>query len=119
TFFVSRGKREGRARGVPGPLLAVVPAGLEDLAAVSVLTDALVQERFKRIVVDPVASSTGVRLLEVPELARTWLTNLLAVLVKYRAHGVGELAERASPRREAAERLERAAGLEVLSRGGS
>jgi arsenite-transporting ATPase len=63
---------------------------------VSVLTDALVQERFKRIVVDPVASSTGVRLLEIPELARTWLTDLLAVLVKYRSKGLGELADEAS-----------------------
>ena len=44
------------------------PPALEELAALSVLTDALVQERFKRIVVDPVASSSGVRLLEVPEL---------------------------------------------------
>src|SRR5262249_62279496 len=108
TFFVSRGKREGRARGVPGPLLAVVPAGLEDLAAVSVLTDALVQERFKRIVVDPVASSTGVRLLEVPELARTWLTNLLAVLVKYRAKGLGELADEASALLKHVKRFEEA-----------
>jgi hypothetical protein len=61
--FESFGKQEGTDREVLRNLLDVVPAGLEDLAAVSVLTDALVQERFKRIVVDPVASSTGVRLL--------------------------------------------------------
>ena len=50
-------------------LLDVAPAGLEDLAAFSVLTDALVQERFKRIVVDPVARRTGVRLVELPGAA--------------------------------------------------
>jgi hypothetical protein len=89
-------------------LLDVVPAGLEDLAAVSVLTDALVQERFKRIVVDPVASSTGVRLLEVPELARTWLTNLLSVLVKYRSKGLGELADEAAALLKHVKRFEEA-----------
>ena len=45
------------------------PPGIDELAALCVLTDALVQERFKRIVVDPVASATGVRLVELPELA--------------------------------------------------
>jgi len=106
--FESFGKQEGTDREVLRNLLDVVPAGLEDLAAVSVLTDALVQERFKRIVVDPVASSTGVRLLEVPELARTWLTDLLAVLVKYRSKGLGELADEASALLKHVKRFEEA-----------
>jgi len=106
--FESFGKQEGVDREVLRNLLDVAPAGLEDLAAVSVLTDALVQERFKRIVVDPVASSTGVRLLEVPELARTWLTQLLAVLVKYRAKGLGELADEAAALLKHVKRFEEA-----------
>ncbi len=106
--FESFGKQEAVDREVLRNLLDVAPAGLEDLAAVSVLTDALVQERFKRIVVDPVASSTGVRLLEVPELARTWLTNLLAVLVKYRSKGLGELADEAAALLKHVKRFEEA-----------
>ena len=106
--FESFGKQEGVDREVLRNLLDVAPAGLEDLAAVSVLTDALVQERFKRIVVDPVASSTSVRLLEVPELARNWLSSLLAVLVKYRAKGLGELADEAAAMLKHVKRFEEA-----------
>jgi len=78
------------------------------LAAISVLTDALVQERFKRIVVDPVASAMTLRLLELPEMARTWLTTLLAVLVKYRAKGLGELADEAAALLKHVKRFEEA-----------
>jgi len=94
--FESFGKQEAVDREVLRNLLDVAPAGLEDLAAVSVLTDALIQERFKRIVVDPVASAMTLRLLELPEVAKAWLTTLLAVLVKYRAKGLGELADEAA-----------------------
>ena len=72
------------------------------------LTDALVQERFKRIVVDPAPSGTGVRLLELPEIARGWLTALLAVLVKYRAKGLGELADEVAAMLKHVKRFEEA-----------
>jgi arsenite/tail-anchored protein-transporting ATPase len=91
--FESFGKQDAPDREVLRSLLDLAPAGLEDLAAFSVLTDALVQERFKRIVVDPGPAATTVRLVDLPEMARTWLTNLLAVLVKYRAKGLGDLAD--------------------------
>jgi arsenite-transporting ATPase len=106
--FESFGKQEAVDREVLRNLLDVAPAGLEDLAAVSVLTDALVQERFKRIVVDPVASAMTLRLLELPELARGWLTTLLAVLVKYRAKGLGELADEAAALLKHVKRFEEA-----------
>ena len=53
--FEAFGKPGGRAtdRELLRNLLDVAPAGIDELAAMSVLTDALVQERFKRIVVDP------------------------------------------------------------------
>jgi arsenite/tail-anchored protein-transporting ATPase len=91
--FEAFGKQEAPDREVLRNLLDVAPAGLEDLAAFSVLTDALVQERFKRIVVDPGPAATTVRLVELPEMARGWLTAVLAVLGKYRTRGLGELAE--------------------------
>ena len=53
-----RGARRRRAdvpadRELLRNLLDCAPPGIDELAALSVLTDALVQERFKRIVVDP------------------------------------------------------------------
>ena len=74
-------------------LLDSAPAGIDELAAMSVLTDALVQERFKRIVVDPAPTLDTLRLVELPETARAWLTALHTVFTKYRTKGLGELAE--------------------------
>jgi arsenite-transporting ATPase len=91
--FESFGKQDAADREVLRNLLDLAPAGLEDLAAFSVLTDALVQERFKRIVVDPGPAAISARLVDLPEMARGWLTPLLAVLVKHRARGLGELAD--------------------------
>jgi arsenite-transporting ATPase len=91
--FEPFGKQDAADREVLRSLLDLAPAGLEDLAAFSVLTDALVQERFKRIVVDPGPAATTVRLVDLPEMARGWLTPLLAVLTKHRAKGLGELAD--------------------------
>jgi len=91
--FEAFGKQDAADREVLRNLLDLAPAGLEDLAAFSVLTDALVQERFKRIVVDPGPAAVAVRLVDLPAMARPWLTTLLATLVKYRAKGLGELAD--------------------------
>ncbi len=77
-------------------LLDCAPASLDELAALCALTDALVQERFKRIVVDPAPSASSVRVAELPEVARNWLNALHAVLSKYRAKGLGELADETS-----------------------
>src|SRR5262249_42415966 len=74
-------------------LLEVAPAGMDELSAVSVLTDALVQERFKRIVVDPAPASPMVRLIELPEIAKGWLGAVHAILSKYRNKGLGPLAD--------------------------
>ncbi len=74
-------------------LLDCAPPALEDLAPLTVLSEALIQERFKRIVVDPMPSGRSVRLAELPELARPWLTQVHAVLTKHRAKGLAELAD--------------------------
>ena len=74
-------------------LLDLVPSGFEEFAGLAVLTDALVQERFKRIVVDTVPASPFVRLTDVVGPAKSWLTALHAVLSKYRTKGMGELAD--------------------------
>lgn len=91
-------------------LLEGAPSGIDELAALSTLTDALVQERFKRIVVDPSPSCDSVRLVELPEIARAWLTSLLGILVKYRSKGTGELADEISALLKHVKRFEEALG---------
>ncbi len=68
-------------------LLDLAPVGMDELAALSSLTDALVQERFKRIVIDPAPSSNSLRILELPAIARPWLAALHVVATKYKARG--------------------------------
>ncbi|WP_164014034.1 ArsA family ATPase [Pyxidicoccus trucidator] len=74
-------------------LLECAPPGIDELAAMSCLTDALVQERFKRIVVDSSPFVTSVRVVELAETAKTWLGALHTVLSKHRAKGLGDLAD--------------------------
>jgi len=97
-------------------LLDCAPAAIDELAALSALTDALVQERFKRIVVDPSPSTSGVRIVELPEIARGWLTALLGILVKYRAKGLGELADEVSAMLKHVKRFEEALASPTESR---
>lgn len=74
-------------------LLDAAPAGIDELAALSCLTDALVQERFKRIVVDGAPSVGNLRIVELVQVAREWLGALHEVLAAHRAQGLGELAD--------------------------
>ncbi|WP_225409539.1 ArsA family ATPase [Stigmatella hybrida] len=74
-------------------LLDCAPPGIDELAALSCLTDALVQERFKRIVVDPAPMVTAMRVVELADTAKGWLSTLHGVLSKHRAKGLGELAD--------------------------
>lgn len=97
-------------------LLDAAPAGLEDLAGLCVLTDALVQERFKRIVVDPAPSGSGVRLVELPEMARGWLSQVHAIVSKYRGKGLGELADEIAAMQRHIKRFEDALATPVESR---
>lgn len=74
-------------------LLECAPPGIDEFAALSCLTDALVQERFKRIVVDPAPMITSMRVVELADTAKTWLGALHGILAKYKAKGLGELAD--------------------------
>ena len=63
-------------------LFDTAPVGMDEFAAMSALTDALVQERFKRIVIDPAPAGDGLRILELPAIAKAWLTATQAIIVK-------------------------------------
>src|SRR3954469_15972550 len=89
TWFGNLRKRfRDRAEGAFGPevkgqefaldrelvrnLFETAPVGMDEFAAMSALTDALVQERFKRIVIDPAPSGDSLRILELPAIAKEW-----------------------------------------------
>ncbi len=74
-------------------LLDSAPPAIDELAALSTLTDAIVQERFKRIVVDPAPATTMVRMVELPKIALAWLESVHTAVSKYRARGLAELAD--------------------------
>lgn len=74
-------------------LLECAPPAMDEFAGLAVLTDALVQERFKRIVVDPSPALTSVRIIDLAQIAVDWFTAVHALAYKYRVRGLGELAE--------------------------
>jgi arsenite-transporting ATPase len=74
-------------------LLDAAPPGIDELAALSCLTDALIQERFKRIVVDGAPMVSSMRVVELADTARGWFTALQGVLSRYKSKGLGELAD--------------------------
>jgi arsenite-transporting ATPase len=97
-------------------LLECAPPGIDELAALSCLTDALVQERFKRIVVDPAPMITSMRVVELAETAKTWLGALHAILSKYKAKGLGELADDIAAQIKHVKRFEEALASPTESR---
>jgi arsenite-transporting ATPase len=80
-------------RDVLKNLLDSAPPAIDELAALSSLTDALVQERFKRIVVDPAPAGGMVRVVDLPRVALSWLESVHQAISKYRARGMADLAD--------------------------
>jgi arsenite-transporting ATPase len=73
-------------------LLDLAPPGLDELAAVSALSDALQSEDL--IIVDTAPTGHALRLLEAPGLMLAWVKELLRLLLDYReAVPLGSLAE--------------------------
>jgi arsenite-transporting ATPase len=91
-------------------LLEAAPVGVDDLAALFTLTDALVQERFKRIVIDPAASTNTLRIIELPALMMPWLNVCLTVANKYKNKGSAQLVTFLEGMLRHLERFERAVG---------
>lgn len=89
-------------------LLDLAPVGMDELCALSAVTDALVQERFKRIVIDPTPTSDVMRMLELPAVAKEWMGQVIAVLSKYRAKGTGTLVDDLNAMVRHIERFEKA-----------
>jgi arsenite-transporting ATPase len=97
-------------------LLDSAPSAIDELAALSTLTDALVQERFKRIVVDPAPAGAMVRVVELPQIALGWLEAIAASVSRYRARGMADLADDVAAMIKHIQRFEKALGSPTESR---
>jgi arsenite-transporting ATPase len=86
-------------REVVRRLLEFAPPGLDELAAIAAVVDALVPDRASQtapcdlIVADTAPTGHALRLLQMPGVALDWIHALLAVMLKYRPIvGLGQMA---------------------------
>jgi arsenite-transporting ATPase len=70
-------------RRVLESIIGVAPAGIDEIFALDAMLDEAGAER--TVVIDAAPTGHLVRLLEMPELARSWTHAVLRILMKYRA----------------------------------
>ncbi len=84
----------GYDRRVMQRLIDLAPPGIDELAAVIGVTDALEREEnaWDLVVMDTAPSGHALRLLEMPALVHDWARALMSIVLKYQpVAGVGEL----------------------------
>ena len=84
----------GHDRQVMQRLIDLAPPGIDELAAVIDVTDALEREEHAcdLVVMDTAPSGHALRLLEMPALVQDWARALMSIVLKYQpVAGVGEL----------------------------
>jgi arsenite-transporting ATPase len=81
-------------RAIARDLLSLAPPGVDEVYALSLLADALFQDNYECVVVDPAPTGHLLRLLEMPQLALAWSHQLLRLMLKYKdVAGLGETAQ--------------------------
>jgi len=72
-------------------LIELAPPGIDELAAVIDVVDAIQSGTVETIVLDTAPTGHALRLLEMPELVHDWTKALMAILLKYQpVAGIGE-----------------------------
>jgi arsenite-transporting ATPase len=90
--MVGRGVDLERDRAILRDLLALAPPGIDEVFALSILGDALHEQRFAQIIVDPAPTGHLLRLLEMPAITLDWSHRLMRLMLKYRdVLGRGEM----------------------------
>lgn len=80
-------------RAIARDLLALAPPGVDEVYALSALSDALFENSYECVVVDPAPTGHLLRLLEMPTLALAWTHQLMRLMLKYKdVAGLGETA---------------------------
>ena len=91
--LVGRGVDVEQDRAIVRDLLQLAPPGIDEVFALSILGDALQENRFARIIVDPAPTGHLLRLLEMPAIALDWSHRLMRLMLKYRdIVGLGDTA---------------------------
>ena len=72
-------------------LIELAPPGIDELAAVIDVVDAIQADAVQTIVLDTAPTGHALRLLEMPELVHDWTKALMSILLKYQpVAGIGE-----------------------------
>ena len=74
-------------RRIVRDLLALAPPGIDELYALSAIADAVGEQRFARVIVDPAPTGHLLRLLEMPAIALDWTHQLMRLVLRYRELG--------------------------------
>jgi arsenite-transporting ATPase len=91
--LVARGVDMTHDRAIARDLLSLAPPGVDEVYALSLLSDALFENRYACVIVDPAPTGHLLRLLEMPQLALTWTHQLMRLMLKYKdVTGLGETA---------------------------
>ena len=73
-------------------LIDLAPPGIDELAAIIDVADAIQGDSVSTIVLDTAPTGHALRLLEMPELVHDWVKALMSIVLKYQpVGGVGEL----------------------------
>jgi arsenite-transporting ATPase len=82
----------GQDRQAMHALIDLAPPGIDELAAVIDVTDAVDSGTTDLVVMDTAPSGHALRLLEMPSLVQGWVKALMSILLKYQpVIGIGEL----------------------------
>jgi arsenite-transporting ATPase len=80
-------------RAIARDLLSLAPPGVDEVYALSLLADALFEDRYACVIVDPAPTGHLLRLLEMPKLALEWTHQIMRLMLKYKeVTGLGETA---------------------------
>jgi arsenite-transporting ATPase len=91
--LVARGVDMTHDRAIARDLLSLAPPGIDEVYALSLLSDALFKDNYECVVVDPAPTGHLLRLLEMPRLALEWTHQLMRLMLKYKdVTGLGETA---------------------------
>lgn len=75
-------------------LMDLTPPGIDEIAALSTMTDLVEENRYDAIIVDSAPTGHLIRLLELPQIALTWVRTFMKLLLKYQgAVHANQLAE--------------------------
>ncbi|HEV2708332.1 MAG TPA: ArsA family ATPase [Pyrinomonadaceae bacterium] len=65
-------------------MVALAPPGIDEIAALSAVSDLLERETYSTIVLDTAPTGHLIRFLELPEIALSWVRTFIKLLLKYK-----------------------------------